>query len=117
VQPGNSVHLDLGGIILGTALPPGNYTTDVGVYSACVATFCLVSTGVPPDFADAGVLTITVTDVSEPATTFLLGSGLIGLLAGNRSKTRTPNENGLRRAQEAVPLSRPLTAPRALRAS
>ena len=32
VPAGSSVHLDLGSIALGTALPPGDYTTDIGIY-------------------------------------------------------------------------------------
>lgn len=79
LQPGNSIHLDLGSIILGPGLPPGTYTTDIGVYSACVASFCLYNPFEFPNFADAGPLTINVVGVPEPATMLLLSVGLLGL--------------------------------------
>ena len=84
VPAGGSVHLDLGSIVLGTALPLGDYTTDIGIYSSsdcpdlppgesgvviCDIIYPYVS---PPDFADAGLLTIVVTEVPEPAAVLLL---------------------------------------------
>ena len=78
VPAGSSVHLDLGSIALGTALPPGDYTTDIGIYESCTI-FCLVFPFSPPNFADAGLLAIDVTEAPEPATLLLLITGLLGL--------------------------------------
>ena len=79
VPAGSSVHLDLGSIVLGTALPTGDYTTDIGIYYACTTGFCLASPFFTPSFADAGLLTIDVTEAPEPATLLLLIAGLLGL--------------------------------------
>ena len=79
VPAGSSVHLDFGSIVLGTALPPGDYTTDIGIYYACTTDFCLASPFFTPSFADAGLLTIDVTEAPEPATLLLLTAGLLWL--------------------------------------
>jgi hypothetical protein len=86
VPPGGSAHLDLGSVVLSAGLPNGTYTTDIGVFVACQATFCSWSLFSPPTI-DAGLLTITVA-APEPAAIFLVGTALLGLVVASRSRLR-----------------------------
>lgn len=84
IPSGDPVHLDLGSIILGSALPSGTYTTDIGVYSACVFSICDGNPFELPNFADAGLLTINVAGVPEPPSLLLMAAGLLALGAARR---------------------------------
>lgn len=81
LDPGSSLHLDLGHIVADAGLPAGIYTTDIGVNQECSVTICDISPFDPPSFADGGTLTIDVAPIPEPRGIALLFLGLLGVVA------------------------------------
>lgn len=87
LDPGSSLHLDLGHIVADSALPAGSYTTDIGIDQECSGYICDISPFDPPSFADAGALSVDVAAIPEPPGIALLFAGLLGLFArGSRGR-------------------------------
>lgn len=68
--PGGSVHLVPGTITTLAGLPIGTYTTDIGIVESCISGSCFFLVFAPPNYADAGTLTLNV--MPEPLTLALL---------------------------------------------
>ena len=84
LNPGQSIDLNLGTITLDSTIPAGTYSTDIGIYNGCLYTCRAFGPGQLPDYADAGLLTITV--VPEPASAMLMLTGLAALVTSRRKR-------------------------------